>query len=373
LLSLPQPRFHSLSSLWRTLVRDRERTQLRSALLSHLSSFKASFQPSICQRDLDLLSQVKPQQETSGLSPDDFVDTVGDEEDKDAQPDQTSALDAVPKRVTKESCSSFLSLPLQYQGYCSWTLVRRGGLLMPGVPSLGIVRYHHKYYSFVSYEAMKEFCQDPDRFISGVLRVSRRTPSLIQLLSLQRTLPATDLALLFSLADLTDQRRTTLLGSLDKSCQVPADIEEEEERERQLRTKEQQENKNAYGTKVTDSQWNEWELRRQLLKMVDLMNSSTHSTQTDLSHFRRENTTQTYLPKDNGTQTGIEKGTNVSRQTKHLAGLRGHPNPASSSSASSTAATLQPAMGQVVQFTVPDLITHGSNPPLNSYAKTKRT
>jgi hypothetical protein len=52
-------------------------------------------------------------------------------------------------------------------------------------------------------------------------------------------------------------------------------------------------------------EWNEWALRRKALQILRLREAATTSTQTDQSHFRRENDAQVYLPKDNGTQTGI--------------------------------------------------------------------
>lgn len=48
---------------------------------------------------------------------------------------------------------------------------------------------------------------------------------------------------------------------------------------------------------VKSYEWNEWELRRKALKLANLRNKITHSQQTDLSNFRRENITQTWLPK----------------------------------------------------------------------------
>ena len=80
--------------------------------------------------------------------------------------------------------------------------------------------------------------------------------------------------------------------------------------------------------------WNEWELRRRALQMTNvtapiapsphllyrpLISSdyisqvrykSTHSAQTDLSHFRRENVSQTFPAKTNATQTTVSTGTN---------------------------------------------------------------
>jgi hypothetical protein len=75
---------------------------------------------------------------------------------------------------------------------------------------------------------------------------------------------------------------------------------------------------------------------------VNLKKKQTHSAQTDISHFRRENDTQHYEPKyvtnfsftipflifiilyfrTNETQTYRESSTNVPRKVNYLAGLR---------------------------------------------------
>jgi len=48
----------------------------------------------------------------------------------------------------------------------------------------------------------------------------------------------------------------------------------------------------------------------------------TSSAQTILSNFRRENEGQTYPPKDAGTNTDVEKGTNPVRLKCYVTGLR---------------------------------------------------
>ena len=69
--------------------------------------------------------------------------------------------------------------------------------------------------------------------------------------------------------------------------------------------------------------WNEWSLRRKALQMANLRNARTVSSQTDASHFRRENETQVWLPRQKGTNTGVERGTNPPRSKNYLTGLRG--------------------------------------------------
>lgn len=53
------------------------------------------------------------------------------------------------------------------------------------------------------------------------------------------------------------------------------------------------------------------------------MTKVTHSAQTDLSHMRRENVTQTWLPKNVACQSKRDGESNVPKPQVYLAGLRG--------------------------------------------------
>ena len=44
--------------------------------------------------------------------------------------------------------------------------------------------------------------------------------------------------------------------------------------------------------------WNEWDLRRDALKMADIRQRQTQSTQTQLSAMKAEQETQVYLPRE---------------------------------------------------------------------------
>lgn len=52
----------------------------------------------------------------------------------------------------------------------------------------------------------------------------------------------------------------------------------------------------------------------------------THSVQTDLSHMRRDNSSQVYPLKNASTQSIREGGTGVPRPQIFIAGLRGGPS-----------------------------------------------
>jgi len=231
----------------------------------------------------------------------------------------------------------------------------RGGLLLAGNPHLGLIKYQNRYYSLTSLQAMREFVADPEKYLEGVIRQAHRSPALIHLLSLQDSIPYSDLSELVAASSIDvlswtqqqqQQRRTTVAGAMvtkiDAWTQTnPDDV--------------------AYEPPDPNYDWNEWNLRRKAIQLANLMSKRTHSTQTNLSHFRRDNETQYTLPlplKDGsmpgkGTQTGITKGTNVARTTRYIGGLRGAPG--------TTMA--------VRTLTLPEFVTHESNPPLNEQHK----
>ncbi|KAL0049693.1 hypothetical protein WJX82_007833 [Trebouxia sp. C0006] len=64
---------------------------------------------------------------------------------------------------------------------------------------------------------------------------------------------------------------------------------------------------------------------RKALAMVNLRQKRTHGSQTILSHFRRENATQVWLPKGVASQTHVNKGQSMPRKLRYVAGLRGPP------------------------------------------------
>ena len=62
------------------------------------------------------------------------------------------------------------------------------------------------------------------------------------------------------------------------------------------------------------------------MDLANLRKKATHSTQTVASSMRREAETQVYLPKDDGTMTGVSTSTAVPITRNYIAGLRGAPD-----------------------------------------------
>uniref|UniRef100_A0A672GU92 Cilia- and flagella-associated protein 206 n=1 Tax=Salarias fasciatus TaxID=181472 RepID=A0A672GU92_SALFA len=199
--------------------------------------------------------------------------------------------------------ADFSRLPLQYSGFCGFTLVDRDGLLLPGNPNIGVLKHKEKLYVFSSKRAAVQFSSDPDAFASEVAERAKRSPELIQLLQLHQDLSA---------AAPPAQVRLTPPGQrfLEKSITK--------------RDSGAQTELHPVVTNIDASyEWNEWELRRKALRLADLRTKVTHSTQTGRSHMRRENASQTWLPKDAACQTKRDGQSGVPTPQVYLAGLRG--------------------------------------------------
>jgi hypothetical protein len=212
--------------------------------------------------------------------------------------------------LSVNSTPDFMSLPLELQGFCPWSMVNGRGLLIPGRPGLGVVRYENLYYVFDHLIGIKEFMEDPEQFLRSIRDMAMKHPELIHLLRLQASWFPTvaiskllegqpgDLGGVEILMDATGKplKRDVATGTPTHFVEQHID---------------------------SNYHWNEWELRRRALKMVNLRNCQTVAQQTDQSHFRRDNDTQVYMPRDQGTQSTREKGTNPPIKTTFIAGLRG--------------------------------------------------
>ncbi|XP_030262121.1 cilia- and flagella-associated protein 206 [Sparus aurata] len=193
----------------------------------------------------------------------------------------------------------FNRIPLQYNGICGYTLVNRDGLLLPGNPHVGVLKHKEKFYVFSSKEAALKFASCPDTFIAEVAKKVKRSPELIQLLKLYQQFP--------SLSPYSEMQPGEILLVKPIKCESGT-----------------QTDLHPVETKIVKSyEWNEWGLRRKAVKRTDLCTKVTHSVQTDLSHMRRENVTQTWLSKNTTCQSKRDGESHVPKPQTFLAGLRG--------------------------------------------------
>ncbi|NWX12446.1 CF206 protein, partial [Aegotheles bennettii] len=202
-----------------------------------------------------------------------------------------------------ETTDNFDKLLIQYHGFCAHAIGVKG-LILPGNPAIGILKHEERCYVFSSREAAYSFAQDPDKFIQLNIEKAKEHAELIHLLELQHQFEYLAPYVQASNADKCLMKPTT---KCDCSTQTDTHI--------------------LPPTIVTSYEWNEWELRRKAIKLANLRRKLTHAMQTNLSHMRRENSTQVYLPKDVSTQTKRDNSSNVPRPQVFLEGLRGGSSP----------------------------------------------
>mmetsp|Transcript_38681 Transcript_38681/g.62891 ORF Transcript_38681/g.62891 Transcript_38681/m.62891 type:complete len:694 (+) Transcript_38681:143-2224(+) len=331
------PHFIQLSNIWMAMEKEREYTELRRKVYAELCPFMDCFKSSILPTDLakagaheaklyndhkNTRGEVKEDKKSHDDADDEnedgeeaslskIVKTV--KKDKDESMEKIlSQSNTTPYRIVKESTPEFMTLPLEYQGFCPYTLVMQGGHLVPGEPQAGIITYKGKCFSLAGLDAMKRFCKDPEKILRGVDRLVRKSPHLAHLLCVQDEIA--NFAIPHFL--ITDEGALVCGGAGPSSRDVGTQTPTHFLPERNIDPK---------------YSWNEWELRRRALQMASLTDKKTTSAQTNKSHYRRENATQYTLPKPyadgsmpgQGTQTRKSQGTNVPRTKRYFAGLRG--------------------------------------------------
>eukprot|EP00455_Lapot_gusevi_P032477 TRINITY_DN3541_c0_g1_i7.p1 TRINITY_DN3541_c0_g1~~TRINITY_DN3541_c0_g1_i7.p1 ORF type:complete len:460 (+),score=79.98 TRINITY_DN3541_c0_g1_i7:112-1491(+) len=303
------PRFQMFARLWIAVSDEKEKNDVRKAVFHELRKLRDSFQVTLSDADVELaLSHDSKMDEQLDLVA--SIPLVANE------PPNVDPLNAPPVRLTRETSAEFMTLPMEFQGYCAWSIVHRRGLLLPGNPNVGLVRHQGKFYSFAHGNGMLAFYQEPNKYLESVLIEAQRHPELIHLLRLQDLLPYAAI--------------TTFIQGWNTEYKNMFDDEGAHIKDAETGTP------LHFVERHIDREydWNEWSLRKKAIKLANLRKKCTHSTQTDLSHFKRDAETQVYLPKlqkdgtmpGTGTQVGISTSTNTSVVRRQFTGLRGSPN-----------------------------------------------
>lgn len=90
--------------------------------------------------------------------------------------------------LTPQSTPDFLSMPLDFQGFCVYSLVTYG-ILVPGNPTVGVVSYKGRSCVFEEGDGLAKFMADPGNFFVGVREACYKAPELIQPLRLHEDFP----------------------------------------------------------------------------------------------------------------------------------------------------------------------------------------
>lgn len=282
------PHFTALSKLWAGF-------QDEMLLLSILNNMVASLRPFLSAQSR-LLPEGQLEAHLDGVDVKTDDDRLRESAKDKINPSEYKSQDW----FLHETTANFDQLSLQYRGICGYTLVKKDGLLIPGNPQIGVLKHREKYYAFSSKEAARSFASKPEEYIQGITEKAKKCPELIQLLELHQ-----QFACVTPYSQMQSSKRLLVkpISKCDSSTQTDTHLVE---------------------TNIVKSyEWNEWELRRKAMQLANLRSKVTHSVQTNLSHMRRNNVTQTYQPKDVGCQTKKDGETNVPKPKVYLAGLRG--------------------------------------------------
>ncbi|XP_064396896.1 cilia- and flagella-associated protein 206-like isoform X2 [Halichondria panicea] len=283
------PLFLSLSQTWMGF-------QDEVVLLSVLSNLLTSLNPFI-QNVIDLTESAAFQAllQAATVLTDDQRREQSSSTDARVNPDKHRKAEFLFPETTKD----FEQLPIEFRGYCGYMFTVNDRLLLPANPSIGLLHHRGKYYAFSCKEAADIFAENPDEFLSTAVENSKRSPELIQLLDMHTHFAS---------------GTPGMKGGREQLIHAPVT---------KCDTGTQTDTHFVESNIVKSYEWNEWELRRKAIKLANLRQRITHSVQTDLSHYKRDNTTQVYLPKEDVTQTKREESSSVPKPSTYIVGLRG--------------------------------------------------
>ncbi|XP_020734793.2 cilia- and flagella-associated protein 206 isoform X4 [Odocoileus virginianus] len=282
------PVFIALSNLWTSF-------QDETVLISVLSNLTTHLEPFLGAHDLFFPEKVM-QALLDGVTVKTDVCRI-----KEHIEDRVNAADFKKLEwLFPETTANFDKLLIQYRGFCAYTFATTDGLLLPGNPSIGILKYKDKYYTFNTRDAAYSFAENPENYIDIIREKAKKNAELIQLLELHQQF---ETLIQYSQTKGVDKRYIKPITKCETGTQTDTHL--------------------LPPTIVRSYEWNEWELRRKAIKLANLRRKVTHSVQTDHSHMRRENCSQVYPSKTVGTQSLRDGCSRVPRPQIYIAGLRG--------------------------------------------------
>ncbi|KAJ4445803.1 hypothetical protein ANN_12488 [Periplaneta americana] len=209
-----------------------------------------------------------------------------------------------PAQVT-----DFDKIPLQYLGFCAWSIIEGHGALIPGNPNMGVCRWNGNYYAFSSPAAAAEFGRHPDKYVLAVTDLMQKKPELISLLQLQEQVSAGDYG-----------KRKFIEIELWLFCRLPVMKPEPViKRDSAIQTE-----LHPIPSYIDPTyRWNEWDLKREAIKLANIVKSRTKSVQTLRSWHKLSIGLQVKPLKSQGVQTVRDSSSNVPTLQNFIYGLRG--------------------------------------------------
>lgn len=177
-------------------------------------------------------------------------------------------------------------MKLEYYGFCTWMLAQGRGILIPGLPDLGIVVCKDAYYTFSAPDLALMFEDNPEKINRHIIEACRARIELIRLL------------------DMYDQMSASYCEAY---APAPCDITTEPPRS----TCEQEIQTELHPVEYHMDQkymWNVWDLRRKAIQLANLRKCTTKSAQTVMSYYLNDVQLQVSMDrKSTGAQTVVEQ------------------------------------------------------------------
>lgn len=166
-------------------------------------------------------------------------------------------------------------MKLEYYGFCTWMAAQGRGILIPGIPDLGVVLYSGATYVFSAPDLASMFEDFPEKLMHKIVEAARGRIELIRLL------------------DIYDHMKTFYYEAYSASvCEVVSDAAKptaEAEIQTELHPVPYHIDKNYM--------WNVWDIRRKAIQLANLRKCQTKSAQTMMSYQKFDVKTQANLQK----------------------------------------------------------------------------
>ncbi|XP_063980157.1 cilia- and flagella-associated protein 206-like isoform X2 [Diachasmimorpha longicaudata] len=164
------------------------------------------------------------------------------------------------------STKNFEKIQLEFLGFCAWSFIAGFGALIPGNPNIGIVMWRGKHFAFSSNDAAKKFGDDPNRFLHEAFDFIRRHPEYIHLFQVQE-----DIENMNNGNEFLDTEHT-LEKQQNQTCQTDV----------------------HFVTPRIEPKYQHsiWEYKKKALKLANVLDCVTKSTQTSICHFKRSRKVQ---------------------------------------------------------------------------------
>ncbi|KAI4567383.1 hypothetical protein MJG53_008962 [Ovis ammon polii x Ovis aries] len=230
------PIFIALSNLWTSF-------QDETVLISILSNLTTHLEPFLGAHDLFFPEKVM-QVLLDGVTVKTDVCRI-----KEHIEDKVNVADF--KKVEwlfPETTANFDKLLIQYRGFCAYTFATTDGLLLPGNPSIGILKYKDKYYTFNTRDAAYSFAENPENYIDIIREKAKKNAELIQLLELHQQF---ETFIQYSQMKEVDKRYIKPITKCETGTQTDTHL--------------------LPPTIVRSYEWNEWELRRKAIKLISVL------------------------------------------------------------------------------------------------------